>query len=373
MKILYYIPEQTINDPVIKSQVIDQATFLSKNNYEIFIYAQNTKEHIVEGLIKMFFHNKNHKNPTIKSIITIFQGIKTIKKINPDYVYFRSSITFFFLYLSSFLFKSNLVFDARGVSWEERYMKTKKKNVYYFFLKFTHIFAYKLSHRQLCVTNNFAQLIKKYRKKDDLYVIPSCLSLSENENHLTKLSNDNISRASLGFLETDIIICYSGSTTKWQRIDKICELVNSLNHSNIKLLCMTKEIESMQIIVSEILQSNQFVIKSANNKEELSKYLNLVDFGIIIRDNSLVNMVASPIKIAEYFHAGLPIICNKYIGDIEKILKENPSLGILIDDTNHLLNTILTFKKYNKKMIQSYSIDNYTWNAYLKIFQDCYR
>jgi len=44
--------------------------------------------------------------------------------------------------------------------------------------------------------------------------------------------------------------------------------------------------------------------------EEVTKYLNAVDFAVVWRDNNIVNKVASPVKFSEYVCTGLPVIAN---------------------------------------------------------------
>jgi hypothetical protein len=53
---------------------------------------------------------------------------------------------------------------------------------------------------------------------------------------------------------------------------------------------------------------------------EVSDYLQTADVGVILRDDDMVNRVASPVKIGEYLSSGLGIVVSPWIGDVGKML-----------------------------------------------------
>uniref|UniRef100_UPI002630F3D7 hypothetical protein n=1 Tax=uncultured Campylobacter sp. TaxID=218934 RepID=UPI002630F3D7 len=81
--------------------------------------------------------------------------------------------------------------------------------------------------------------------------------------------------------------------------------------------------------------------------DKVPLYLNAADFGVIIRNDDLINFVASPTKINEYLACGLKIIndldqigvnqkfLNVEYRDIESIISEQDSIysALLIDKT----------------------------------------
>src|SRR3972149_7836923 len=302
-KILYYIPDQECNHPVIKSQVFEQAKYLQENlNYDIYVYITGIPDKNLFNSIEKIYTKKIDyiPKPNLISLLSIIKGIQLIKKIKPDFVYCRSSFSFLLLYIFSLLYiKVSLVYDARGI-WDERIIYKGKKDIKYYFLKMHQIFAFKKSDRQICVSNRFADLIKKYRKKKDIFVIQSCT------NQIKDKDINNITRKSLGFSETDIIICYSGGIRQYQKIDKIIELIENLPN-NFKLLCMTYSVEIMENkFLNAKIDKNRYCIKNAPTYNNLVSYLKISNAGIIFRDDIIVNNVASPIKISEYLFAGLP-------------------------------------------------------------------
>jgi glycosyltransferase involved in cell wall biosynthesis len=63
---------------------------------------------------------------------------------------------------------------------------------------------------------------------------------------------------------------------------------------------------------------------------EVPRYLAAGDIGLLLREPSLVNAVASPVKFAEYLAAGLPVVLTEGIGDYSDLAMRN-NLGVVLD------------------------------------------
>ena len=62
----------------------------------------------------------------------------------------------------------------------------------------------------------------------------------------------------------------------------------------------------------------------------MPSWLNVANFGIILRHDILLNNVASPIKIGEYLATGLAIICSKGIGDYSQAISQ-AGAGVVLE------------------------------------------
>jgi glycosyltransferase involved in cell wall biosynthesis len=71
------------------------------------------------------------------------------------------------------------------------------------------------------------------------------------------------------------------------------------------------------------------LIKAVEHDKVLQLLL-IGDIGFLLRDESIVNRVASPTKFAEYCLAGLPVITTDFVGDFSAIIKEH-DLGWIVD------------------------------------------
>ncbi|HQF28754.1 MAG TPA: hypothetical protein PLD36_09070, partial [Bacteroidia bacterium] len=59
------------------------------------------------------------------------------------------------------------------------------------------------------------------------------------------------------------------------------------------------------------------------NHQEVTAILTACDTGILIREQSVTNQVASPTKFAEYLSAGLTVIISDHLGDYSDFVRDN--------------------------------------------------
>ena len=115
---------------------------------------------------------------------------------------------------------------------------------------------------------------------------------------------------------------------------------------------------------SELRKKLKYFFKE---RELLPKYLSIVDIGINFIQPGYSRLAQSPTRIGEFLSMGIPVICNKYIGDLETII---PSLnaGTVIDislnqKNINILKSINFLKNHKKYLIRMkskkiYSLDN---------------
>ncbi len=127
-------------------------------------------------------------------------------------------------------------------------------------------------------------------------------------------------RTKLGFAPDDVVMVYSGSTAGWQSFSVLGDILGNVLQSGnqYKLLFLAKEDESIAKMKSRFSNqvSNQWV-----KHNDVQRVLAACDYGILFRENSVTNQVASPTKFAEYLSAGLPVIISENLGDYSEFVK----------------------------------------------------
>jgi hypothetical protein len=183
----------------------------------------------------------------------------------------------------------------------------------------------------------------EYSKSDHI-VIPCTL----NRNH-ENIGLNKFTRNDFGFEDSDIILVYSGSVSGWQSFDKMFKFIRFQMNQNkyLKLLLLTKEVDEVKRFMKEY--SNRIVCKWCS-EEEVIQMLELGDYGLIIRENTITNEVASPVKFAEYLYAGLRIVMSEKIGDYNLFLKENHCGVVDIDIDKGLYRLFNQEKAVNRKI-----------------------
>jgi glycosyltransferase involved in cell wall biosynthesis len=168
-------------------------------------------------------------------------------------------------------------------------------------------------------------------------------------------------------------LIYIGGISSWRGIYELLETAILIRNSklNLKILFLgnvkerglKKRIE--QFIDNEKLGSI-FILKDSVSRKEVVRYLSLSRIGICIFRNNPVYHIILPIKVFEYFSAGLPIIGNNFGHTYHILMKEKAGIAIdeisaknILDSTVYLLNS-KTY--YNELSINAKnSLANYSW------------
>lgn len=120
-------------------------------------------------------------------------------------------------------------------------------------------------------------------------------------------------RKKIGYNKEDIIFTYVGGTHKWQLLEQVIDIFYfiSVKLPNAKLLLILQG--DIKPIEEKIHQKKLNTVQILRNIpfEEINQYLSLSDFGWLLRENTILNQVASPTKLGEYLSSGLTIISSE--------------------------------------------------------------
>lgn len=152
-------------------------------------------------------------------------------------------------------------------------------------------------------------------------------------------------RAELGYKDDDLVFVYSGGMHAWQKVEDSVRFFANYHQINnkAKLLVLTKDQDGFNYILDKIGErslKDSITIKSLGYSD-VPKYLNASDVAFLLRDNHVMNAVASPTKLAEYMACGLPVISTSVS---DKWLDEKGMKYIFNADRNDS-NSMTTFIK----------------------------
>lgn len=162
---------------------------------------------------------------------------------------------------------------------------------------------------------------------NDFVVIPCTFSNDFSRDLITKRNLEI--KKELGIGDEDLLLIYSGSIAEWQSFDKMSRVLKSMlkQNDNIKLIFLSKEHRIIQNMIANF-PSRVFRRFVAHN--EVVDYLDICDIGLLLREKSITNKVASPVKCAEYLSRGLKVLITPDIGDYSEQIKKN-ELGVVIE------------------------------------------
>jgi glycosyltransferase involved in cell wall biosynthesis len=188
------------------------------------------------------------------------------------------------------------------------------------------------SDRQLAVSRKLVEYWKDEFKfnKNTYRVIPSTLRRAFSSIGLSGLEILE-RRKAFGIKRGDVVLVYSGSSAEWQSYDMMFDFVKgTLNRQrNVFIFFLAdgnRYIRDLTEAFGERVR--QFLVPP----EKVPFYLEMCDFGLMIREKTTTNRVASPVKFAEYLASGLKVIVSDGIGDCSSMVK-SLDLGFFYNET----------------------------------------
>ena len=338
-----FLLQPGLSEAIVRSQVIRLVNRL--NNIKSYNYLML---HISE---KSIYGDEN------KQLIYYDNYLDTIKKCDEKigFIYTRSYVLFiklfFFRYFLSKKYK--ILFDFRGLGSAETYAR-KKSNIKKYILELVEFFVYKNADFVHSVSLFLKDWLASKWGVREVAVVPCCV-----EKIILKESKK---------IPSEMKFVYVGSTSFWQKIESTIHLYKIIesNIENTSLTVITKDKQA----VSKLLTDNNiknYKIKSLSQEEVLLDLVNY-DFGFLLRDNILMNNVASPVKFIEYISRGVIPILSEGIGDYSSLVSEK-KLGIIVKDNYMDINELYEYYNNNKILIRLYKYSkNYTWDACLHPF-----
>lgn len=121
-------------------------------------------------------------------------------------------------------------------------------------------------------------------------------------------------RAQLGIKPENTLLVYSGSSAGWQSLESLFawlfEQMETQPHLHLILLTPMNDLKGTKLEKFADRVTTRWVAP-----EKVHELLSLGDYGLLIRESSTTNRVASPTKFAEYLSAGLKVLISPRLGD----------------------------------------------------------
>lgn len=260
---------------------------------------------------------------------------------------------------------SRILFDNRGLPIEESEMRYQDKRVHVINRKIKRVaLEYAKSHCDMYnfVTNAMREYVLKtynYSAQIPFTIIPTLFHPEPVDaagwNKVVHVEEYDLSQ---------MVISYIGSTASWQSTSELVDIIMKIatRYDNSRFIILTKGIiPELDNLPQKI--RGRVTIKGVPHNQ-IKYYLKMSDFGIVIRDDNIVNQVAAPTKIAEYLTAGVGML---YAGNIG-ILKDIDSVAIAeriiaIDKDENWLDKLEAFQATGDKAVDLSVISYFSMEA----------
>lgn len=265
--------------------------------------------------------------------------VKSLNSIDKkDLIIFPVGNDAYKFYLKGF---RNFAMWQQGVTSEESFLRHGSR-IRRFILNYMDSFAMKRAKFILFVSESLRDYYEKIARVDlkkKSYIMP-CFN--------EKFFEDSIVQKEY----KKPVFTYVGSLAKWQCFDKTLEIYRNIERNNddvfLKVLTFQRSEAEDSIKRAGIKHYEVKTVPQEMVKEELE----MVNYGFIIRENTIVNRVATPTKISSYLAAGvLPIFSDCLVDFMSQTEELDIALAVGSDESSErIAEEVNTFVARNRTM-----------------------
>ncbi|MCC6181489.1 MAG: hypothetical protein IT237_06615 [Bacteroidia bacterium] len=172
------------------------------------------------------------------------------------------------------------------------------------------------------------QLIKHWKEvfnyESNKHVVIPCTLSSQFES--VKLDEISIQqkRAEYGLNSDDVVMVYSGSVAGWQSFTLLLNFIKPILSSGqqFKMIFFSDASKQIEELIHQFPEQVKWVHLSS---EKVAENLIIGDYGLLIREETVTNRVASPVKLAEYLACGLKVVISNHLGDYTDFILQTNS------------------------------------------------
>ncbi len=255
---------------------------------------------------------------------------------------------------------SNLIYWCQGVAPEEKLM-TKGSRYKVLLLTLAEKIVLKNAKAVFLVSDFMKEHYEqKYRIdfKNRSYIMPC---FKEDTLNIEDILNNEIKYKENKFL-------YSGSLLVWQCFEETLRLYSMIENKidrNSSFKVLTKDTEKASKIIDRYNIKNYSIKYIADNtlSEEIKEY----KYGFVLRDDNIVNHVATPTKISTYLSEGIIPIMTRSLTDFYVRAKDMENI-IWLDSINDIERNISIIAQHMRREVEK----NRLVDEYEYIFENYY-
>lgn len=358
-EILFFVPEwPALDNPILHAQVLSVASFLKQEGIACGFAGAETSHSRAQqatAAIKAQYDIQAYIIPGLSPHAGAWDYWTSCKRVcghmqselanaSVTHVYSRSFLGSMWARRLARKLNAISIFDVRGVVGLESQLDMKS-SIKSRLLSYLELRESRKADRLSTVSQNLRQYLSLETGSRDIIVIPSCVN--ETRMFFDPIARNEI-RNTLGLDQNTILLCYSGGTSAWQRMGDIVSLLKGVCLTNLryKALFLTTSLSDVTSLIEQAKFPPEQAFVRGCPQNEVHRYLSAADVGLIMRHDTIVNNVASPVKVGEYLACGLPVILTRGIGDYSDMLPD-ARVGLLLNEDTDMVNQVVLFLEGN--------------------------
>lgn len=218
-----------------------------------------------------------------------------------------------------------------------------------------------------------------FNAKTPVQIIPCCTDFDHFS--LTDNIQKTAAKENLGLTPGAFVLSYLGSVGTWYMLDEMLEFFKLLKQErpDANFLFITHSPAS--IIQKKCLDMNlnfnkDIIVRQASRKE-VPLLAKASDVNISFIKPVFSKISSSPTKLGEILSMGIPVICNRGVGDVEQVVKQTASGVVLQDFSNNeyarAISIIPQLMQMEPIKIRNAAKEIYSLSRGVDLYADCYK
>lgn len=386
MKKILFVLHEGIGNTIFNSQVLEHCIDLSNKGMDIEILSYNVEQKLRRisynnycnickqyPNVRIMLHDGINSYYPLSRLLNFVLLFWEFVKRKEEYIIHARSNYSAFVSLGLKLFKkTKIVWDCRGDSVSELEDALSRKS--FFFKLYGYLvwlpleriqiyFLARYADAAIFVSDSLYSLYQKKIRTSHVKIIP-CV-VSERKFYYSDMLRNQM-REQYSITKNDNVFIYSGSMVAYQSLHFQRDLFMRLSQNeNNYIFYITSEVEKANQEWTNFKGKRFFILHVPFDM--MNNYLNMADFAILLRDDKLLNRVASPTKFGEYCLTGLKVIMNNVVN---QAWRYSLCIGnnISYETINYTRSTSIERKKIVDKAMKFYS-RGYLSEKYIDLYE----
>ena len=345
-----YICYFGLREPLVQTQVLPYLRALAASGLEVYLLtfepefqsalimpdrAEQRAKLAGDGI--EWFALPYHKRPSLPATLYDIaagakEAVRLLRKHDIDVIHARAHVPMAMALLAQKVTGCRLVFDIRGLMaeeyadagvWTEGSLKFRA-------IKKLERAGIKRADQIVVLTRAMRDWLLSHSgaRPEQIEVIPCCVDFArytDNDLHQDRSEPERFE------------VIYAGSVTGLYLLDEMARFYLAVRAREpkafLRILTMSNDRDAAAQLMRAGLTADQFWVGKVS-PDEVPRHLSRARLGLSFRKPTFSQIAASPTKIPEYLAAGLPVVSNAGIGDVESLL-DTERVGIIVQEFNN--------------------------------------
>jgi glycosyltransferase involved in cell wall biosynthesis len=290
-----------------------------------------------------WFHLTYHKRPSVPATLyDVLAGARfaarMVRREGVQILHARSHVPMAMALLAGRMARSQIIFDVRGLMAEE-YVDGgvwAENSAPFRAIKAIERRGLRRADAVVVLTHKMRDWLIEHKltNAEQIEVIPCCVDFARFEVKADKDNQPGDAKSDDALNSEHFEIVYAGSLTGLYLVKEMGRFFLAVKarrrEAYLRILTVSSPEEGAAALLSVGLRAEDFEIKAVS-PQDVPRYLSRARLGISFRKATFAQIASSPTKIPEYLAAGLPVVCNAGIGDMDELV-ERERVGVVLRD-----------------------------------------